>query len=113
MDKHGALLSNHIPHRFVDEGVKDIRFHRPSEKVLLWKENHIATLDFTVAESQRYGYEKAPEAVWVYKQGKNIKNAYWAHADSHIIFQDGDDVFLIELFGANKEWACRFPLSAC
>ena len=97
LGRKGDLLANRLPYRFVNEGVHGIEPYPKLKRVLVWKENALGILDFSVERDQPRGFETGPKLVWVFKQGKEIEQAFWVYEGSHILFRDQNRVFLLEL----------------
>jgi hypothetical protein len=71
-------------------------------RLLLWSRNTIGILDLVAAEeslrspdSRAKGAE-VPEIRWVHVNGRDIKQCFWAVDGSHIVFRDGNKIFLLE-----------------
>lgn len=91
----GALLSNWPPYRLADEGVLGFR-HLESgdlEKILYWTAKEIGIFNFAFNAEEE---ETIPPRMVLYRAGKKIRQAFWAYEGSHIIFQDGAGIFLLE-----------------
>ncbi|MFC1570216.1 hypothetical protein ACFL4E_00350, partial [Candidatus Omnitrophota bacterium] len=97
----GELIANHLPYKFVDKGTRGIQFYQEENKVLIWKKDRIAILDFSAEKTQNTSFEKGPSMRWIYTEGKDIRNAFWVYEDSHVLFQDGENVSIlgVEEFG--------------
>ncbi|HLD55999.1 MAG TPA: PEGA domain-containing protein [Candidatus Omnitrophota bacterium] len=93
----GELLSNHLPYRLIKEGVLEARYHSKTKRLLVWKDDAIGVLDFSKERDEKSVFESGPKLVWVFRKGKNIKQAYWVYEGSHIVFRDENEVFLLEL----------------
>lgn len=95
--ENGELLANHLPYRFIDRGVIGVKFDVKGGRVLAWTGNEIWTLDFSGEMTGNVPFEKGPELRRVYEKGKNIEQAFWVYEASHVIFRDGNEVFLLGL----------------
>lgn len=95
----GALISNRLPYYHVDKGVLGVQyaFDSDAEKLLFWTEDQIGFIDFTRLSGSLF--EKGPSGVLVYREGKKISQAVWAYEDSHVLFLDEDQIFLMEAEG--------------
>ena len=97
LGEEGELFANRLPYRFVKEGVLGLQFYPKLKSLLLWKKDALGILDFSKERDEKAIFETGLQLVWVYKQGKNVEQAFWVHEDSHILFRDGKKVFLLEL----------------
>lgn len=91
----GALLSNHPPYHLIDSGVRGFR-HAESgdtEKILYWTKNEIGIFDFSLSSEEE---EVFPPRLVLYRSGNDIQQAFWAYDNTHILFRDGNEVFLLE-----------------
>lgn len=93
----GELLSNHLPYRFVDSGLVGMEFDEGNERVLLWRKDKIGILDFSQEVTGNVPFEKGPRLTWIYSKGNNIEQVFWVNSASHVLFRDGNTVFLIEV----------------
>ena len=92
----GELLASRLPYRFVESGVIGYQFDARHDRLLIFQKDKIGILDFSV-EPQDKAFELGPQLNWIYTQGKNIRQAWWAYDASHIIFLDDDEAFILEL----------------
>ncbi len=95
----GALISNRLPYHHVTAGVRGVRPSRAldEEKVLFWTGQEIGVIDFLREKESLF--EKEPEKVILYDRGTNIRQAFWAYDDSHVVFLDQTNVFVLEANG--------------
>jgi hypothetical protein len=93
----GSLVVNKLPYRFVEEGVSDVKMSADGNKALVVAEKRIGIIDFSAEHRGQEGFEFGPELTWVYDRGRNIEQGYWAYGGSHILFRDGNTVFLLEV----------------
>ena len=92
----GELLSNHLPYKFIDSGLVELKFFEDEEEVLVCTKDKIGILDFSTEATGDIEFEKAPELLWVFTKGNNIRDAEWAYDDSHILFRDENIFYLLE-----------------
>ena len=97
LGENGELLANRLPYRFVNEGVLGLEYYPKHKRVLIWKEDALGILDFSKERAEKEIFEAGPEVAWVFKKGEKIEQAFWVYEGSHILFRDGDKVFLLEL----------------
>ena len=93
----GELLANRLPYKFIERGLGGLDFDTPRERVLLWLRGGLGILDFSAEETGDVAFEKPPALVRVFTGGKNIRQAFWVYEGSHIMFLDGDEIFLLGL----------------
>jgi len=97
ISENGGLLANRLPYKFVEEGVGGIGFDFPRERILLWQVDKVGVLDFSTEVTGAVSFEQGPRLDWIFTDGKNIKEAFWVYGASHVLFQDGDEVYLLGL----------------
>ncbi len=100
LGEKGELLGNRLPYRFVEEGVLGLEFYPKLKRVLIWKKDALGVLDFSKQRGElgeKEVFESGPKLIWVFKKGEKIEQAFWVYEGSHILFRDGDKVFLLEL----------------
>lgn len=95
LGERGELLTNRLPYRFVEKGVVGFQFDARTERLLVYQKDRIGILDFS-ARPLDNTFEAGPRLTWTTAQGKNIRQCWWAHDASHILFLDDDEVFLLE-----------------
>jgi len=60
---------------------------------LIWTKNRIGILDY----SQRTSADEHPVGVqWIYSQGQNIAQAFWANNDGNILVRDNENILLLD-----------------
>ena len=91
----GGLVSNRLPYRLIEKGVKDFQYAGfGKEKILFWTSHEIGVIDFSRTSDSLF--EKGPVITFLYREGRNIRQAFWAFQDSHVIFLDHDQIYLLE-----------------
>lgn len=95
LGEHGELLGTRLPHRFVEEGVVGLLPSGP-ERLLVWKRDRIGLLNFRKPAGIEGIFERPPEVQWMFTKGRHIDQVFWAYERSHVVFQDGADVWLLE-----------------
>ncbi len=96
LSSQGALFSSRAPFVLENQGVRGYQYatHSDEEKVLFWTDREISVLDF-VKESEE-GFQKGPLRFTLTRTGRDIRQAFWAYDDTHVIFLDGDSMYLSE-----------------
>lgn len=99
LDDSGELVINRLPHRFsgLQKGVLGVSFDPKGNRLLLWKKDSLGILDFSAQKLEDTAFQKGVRLYWPYRQGRNISQAFWVFDYSHILFRDGDAVFLLEV----------------
>lgn len=97
LGEKGELLASRLPYRFAEEDVLGIQYHAGEKQVLAWKENEVGVLDLAGTEEGEEVFERGPRLVWIFKRATNIEQAFWVYEGSHILFRDGDRIFLVAL----------------
>ncbi len=97
LSSRGALVTNHLPYRLAQRGIKDFRYDKNRQRLLVWTDQRLGIIDFNHSAKDAI-FEKGPKLVWLTDRGKNIAEAFWANHGSHIIFQDHGKFFLFEAF---------------
>ena len=97
LSDRGALVSSRLPYYIAAAGVRNFQHAARSgeEKMLFWTGRQIGAVDFTKEATENF-FEKGPEQHTFYENGRDIRQAFWACEDSHILFVDEDKVFLLE-----------------
>lgn len=92
----GRLLSNRQPYVLGESEVGGFQYatHSDDEKVLFWTRSLILSVDFVKASEE--DFQKSPVKAVLVGEGRAITQAFWAYDDSHIIYRDGDSVYLAE-----------------
>ena len=104
----GDLLASRPPYRFVEKGVLGMEFEPQGKRLLLWTSGKIGVLDFSEEPGGKEIFEKGPGLRWIFEEGRRIEQAFWVYEGSHIVFREGDRVFLLEGEGSGK--ASALPL---
>ena len=93
LSEKGALLANQSPYLLADKDVQEVvRAGWPEEdKILFWTRQEISIININ--------REKTLTRNLLYRGGRNIRQVFWAYEDSHVLFLDGDVVYLLEAEG--------------
>lgn len=100
----GALLGSLAPYLLVEHGVQGILpvEHDP-QKLAYWTKEEIGVFDFSFNEEE----EIFPPRTILYRSGSQIHQLFWAYENSHLIFQDKNEVFLLEA-GEQSPYQVRY-----
>ncbi len=97
ISEKGELITNHLPYRFTDDGVEGSSFYGKNRRLLLWEKKRIGVVNFLTEVIEGITFEKGPELLWVDVKGNSIEQAFWVYDDSHILFRDKGQAWLIEM----------------
>ena len=100
MGARGELWVSRFPARLVGEGMRGFAFDAKRERLLIWDNDRLGLLDCAVGRRQDAAADDAPVLRWIWTEGKDLRQAFWAHDASHIVFQDGETVGLLPLESA-------------
>jgi len=95
----GALISNRLPYLHLEKGVEGIR-RSPvldDDRILFWTGTEIGLLDFR--RDKDVLFEREPYKTMLFPQGKNIRQVFWVYENSHVLFVDENEVYLLEAKG--------------
>ena len=92
----------------MEKGVLGMEFEPQGKRLLLWTSGKIGVLDFSEEPGGKEIFEKGPGLRWIFEEGRRIEQAFWVYEGSHIVFREGDRVFLLEGEGSGK--ASALPL---
>ncbi len=93
--ERGGLLAGRLPYRFVEKGVSGFDWH-PHRAALIWRKDRLGVLEFARESAGEELVGPVPEFHWLFTRGNDIEQAFWVHEGTHVIFRDGDRVFLLE-----------------
>lgn len=99
LSDQGTLISNRMPYYLVDKDVMGVEYagHGGIDKLLYWTPREIGYIDF--ARARQSLFEKGPERKTLTEGGANIRQAFWAYEDTHVVFMNGNDIYLLEAKG--------------
>lgn len=94
---NGKLICNRLPYELASSGISGVAYDEAKKAAAVWTQDRIGVINFRDRDNDRAVFEHGPRISWVYRSGSNIKQAFWVYDASHILFRDGDSVFLLEL----------------
>jgi len=100
--KKQTLFANRLPYHFVEEGFVDYLPDDDFKMALIWTSKEIGLLNFEKRVLAGALFERGAEVDWFFHQGTDIRQVFFAHDTSHVIFSDGETVFLSEIDGKGK-----------
>lgn len=103
----GRLISNRLPYTHAESGITGLDYYGGPfligpRRVLAWGPSSIGILDFRKVPSEKEIFEKGVRLAWIYRQGSAIRQAFWVYDATHVLFLDGDEIFLLEMEGFGK-----------
>ncbi len=104
LGRDGKLVSNRLPYVHTETGVSGMEFYGGTflvgpRKVLAWGPDSISVLDFRRMPAEKEIFEKGVRLISVFRDGSDIRQAFWVFEGAHILFRDGQHVSLLELEG--------------
>ncbi|MDP3920394.1 MAG: PEGA domain-containing protein [Candidatus Omnitrophota bacterium] len=94
----GELIANRMPYRFLEEGLRGKAYDKKTKRLLIWTKDKLGILDFIKPESAPdEAFEAGPKLSWEFQSGQNIEQAYWVYEASHVLYRDGNKVYLLNL----------------
>lgn len=100
--KKQTLFANRLPYHFVEEGFVDYFPDDDFKMALIWTPKEIGLLNFEKRVPTGALFERGAEVDWFFHQGSDIRQVFFAHDTSHVIFSDEETVFLSEIDGKGK-----------
>ncbi|MFH1363375.1 MAG: PEGA domain-containing protein [Candidatus Omnitrophota bacterium] len=103
----GRLVSNLAPNRWVEEGLRGLKFHRQTKRALFWIKDLAAVIDYRpLFLAQATAIKNTlPDRYSFYNKGRDITQGFWAYQGAYVVLADFDKVFLFEL----KDQGESFP----
>lgn len=92
----GELVTNRLPYTFVEKGLRGVEYDRDKQRALIWTKGKIGYIDFAAEETGKVDFEKGPSLRWLYT-GSDIGRCFWVHEGSHVLFDDAEEVHLLEM----------------
>ncbi len=93
LGENGRLLMTGHPHA-VDRGVRGVEIFKKTERALFWTAEKLGAVDFYLPPDEA-GTER-PTVQAFYAQGRSIRQAFWVKEGSHVLFNDGDALSLMD-----------------
>lgn len=93
----GAFFFNEPPYRFVEKDLRGYYADASGKRIVFWQDSQLGKLDFSEPVRRKGLFRRGPEIEWVFQKGTAIRQAYFVYGDSHAVFLDKDQVFLISL----------------
>ncbi len=87
-DEAGRLYGNRFPGPLLEKPAVGMSYFPDGKRLLVWQKDRIGILDFSAPGE--------PRLEWVFKQGRDIRQAFWVYDASYILFRDSEEVYLLE-----------------
>ncbi|MEI8012518.1 MAG: hypothetical protein WCI27_08605, partial [Candidatus Omnitrophota bacterium] len=92
--ENGSLLFNFPPYQILDKGVAGIQFHDRTKMLMYWTSAAVMLLDTT---SDFLPGIKSFHPRVAFPTGEDIQQCFWGNIATHIICNDNDKVYFIEV----------------
>jgi hypothetical protein len=92
----GDIVSNITPYRVRAGEVRDIVFNGRSDMFAWWTKTSIGRVDFDRRFDRSMFHERF-RSEQVIEGCKDIRQVFWAYKDSHLLYNDGGEIYLLEL----------------
>ena len=93
LGEDGRLLSNNPPFTLAVGGVSGMKFYERGKALMYWTSSTITVARFSEEEGQDVkGLRLTP----VFNGGEDIRQCFWVLDASHVVFNDNDNVSLME-----------------
>lgn len=96
LGKQGELWVSRFPGQWLEGGVRGFEFDPDQQRLLIWQKDRVGILDCSAQESESDVAEPDLHPRWIVEEGTDIQQAFWVYDASHVLFLDGDTVFLRE-----------------
>ena len=96
LGERGELLMSRGPTRLVESGVRGFEFDPHSGRLLVWRRDRLGIADMSDASMTDDGAAPGSSLRWVFREGRDLEQAFWVYQGSHILFRDRDAVMLCE-----------------
>lgn len=96
LGSHSTIILNHSRPYVIDEPLVGVRLDAGNAKLLMWTRKEIGVIDLSNEENPKSTAAVQANIDWVFVQGKDIRQCFWVYEGSHIIFRDGNQVWLLE-----------------
>lgn len=92
----GTVIVKHERPLVINQGLAGIEYYPEKERLLVWTKKSIGIIDFLNENEGDLASEEPGQIQWVYEQGRDIRQCFWVYEGSHVIFRDGNKIFLLE-----------------
>lgn len=95
LTEKGTLMLNHLPHIFVEEGIRGFDYREEDRRLVVWDGRDIGIIDINFGPNEEL-FEIGPQVRWLGITERNIQQAFFVNDGLNIVFRDGDTLFLTE-----------------
>jgi hypothetical protein len=92
----GDFLASTPPYHIAYEGVTGFSFQNRTDKLLYWGKKFIGIVQFS-NRGEKTVFQEKFRIQTILENAANIKQAFWVYDDSHIIYNDGGKIYLVEI----------------
>lgn len=92
----GELVAHQPPYYISDKNVTGFEFGGNRSLLLYWGRKSVGLADFSPSRDKDI-FQTAFRVKTAYTKAKDIRQCFWAYKDSHILCNDDDTLYLIEL----------------
>ncbi len=94
---HGDLIVNMPPYYIASDNVLGYKFAQNKKTLVYWTKTSLAFVDFSGNKTGEF-FSEGFKIQNLYTGGKDIKQVFWVRDDKHILFNDADNINLLEIF---------------
>jgi hypothetical protein len=95
LSEDGQLLTNFRPFQLEATGVVGMKYNERNRTLLFWTAGSLAMARVSPPAGDSHSKEQAVTVL--YDKGEDIKQAFWMLDNVHLIFNDNDRIFLLEI----------------
>ncbi|MBI4431819.1 MAG: PEGA domain-containing protein [Candidatus Omnitrophica bacterium] len=111
-EKDGRLIANRFPFQLAGDGVRGVTALEDKPAMLFWRKESIGVVDFSREKIESDdAFEKTAKPRWIYTRGSDIQQVFRLLGGTHVLFRDGNGVYLLEAF-SGPESGARFIVEA-
>jgi len=92
----GDFIVSSPPYHIAAQDVIGYKFGGNPDLLLYWTKTSLAIADFSISRDKTTFHENF-KVQTIYENGRSIKQAFWLDDRSHILCNDADSIYLIEL----------------
>lgn len=95
--RRGELWASRAQDLVIDAGIRGFEFDPHREQLLFWRRDRLGVLDCSAeAREDDRVVAPRPRPRWIIEERRDIRQGVWVYDASHVVFQDGDEAFLLE-----------------
>jgi hypothetical protein len=97
LGERGEFFAWRPPHLLVEKGVVGFDWDPNRRRLVLWQKDRVGLIELPDAPLFEEEPIPVPPVHWIPHQGHEIAQAAWVYEGSHVLVQDGDALFLLQL----------------